>query len=247
MAVTAPATTVIYAADESGFYDRQVLAGGTTLAAGDLNGDGRQDLASGLPDPFPVTGGITDPSGKSGYVMVHYGSAAAPGGLNATRHTYHQNTAGIPGSNENEDRFGAAMSIADVTGDGYAELAVGVPYESLGGALRGGDVLVLRGGARGVSTTGSVRLSQNTSGIPGTAENNDVFGYKVRLADFNRNGKADLAVSAPYENPYNNEGSGAIWQLHGTSNGLTTSGADVFDPADYGIARGSGLGDALND
>ncbi|OEJ36191.1 hypothetical protein AR457_33750 [Streptomyces agglomeratus] len=92
-----------------------------------------------------------------------------------------------------------------------------------------------------------MRLSQNTSGIPGTAENNDVFGYKVRLADFNRNGKADLAVSAPYENPYNNEGNGAVWQLHGTSNGLATGGAEVFGPADYGIARGSGLGDALTD
>ncbi|MGW0316449.1 FG-GAP repeat protein [Streptomyces flavidovirens] len=89
--------------------------------------------------------------------------------------------------------------------------------------MRGGDVLLLRGGARGVSTTGSLRLSQNTSGIPGAAENNDVFGSEVRLADFNRNGKADLAVSAPYENPYNNVGD-----------------VDIFDPADYGVAQGSG-------
>ncbi|MGW7049671.1 hypothetical protein ACWGDT_44895 [Streptomyces avermitilis] len=55
-----------------------------------------------------------------------------------------------------------------------------------------------------------------------------------------------VAVSAPYENPYNNAGSGAVWQLHGTGSGLTTSGSDVFGPADYGLARGSGLGAALN-
>jgi hypothetical protein len=142
---------------------------------------------------------------------------------------------------------GAALSIGDVTGDGRAELAIGVPYESLDGAFRGGDVLLLRGASGGLTTTGAKRFSQNTSGIPGTAENNDAFGSQLRLADFNGNGKADLAVSAPYENPYNDEGSGAIWQLHGTSTALTTSGADVFGPEDYGIARGSGLGTALND
>ncbi|MFE9399379.1 hypothetical protein [Streptomyces flavidovirens] len=61
--MTAPATTVIYASDASGFYDRAVFAGGTTLAAGDLNGDAPRDPVIDVPDPFPVTGGITDPSG----------------------------------------------------------------------------------------------------------------------------------------------------------------------------------------
>ncbi|MFD7677456.1 hypothetical protein [Streptomyces sp. NPDC060187] len=67
------------------------------------------------------------------------------------------------------------------------------------------------------------------------------------LADFNRNGKADLAVSAPGENVVNNVGSGALWQLHGASGGLTTTGTDVFNPADYGVSTGSRLGDALGD
>ncbi|MEU7428093.1 FG-GAP repeat protein [Streptomyces sp. NPDC040750] len=81
--------------------------------------------------------------------------------------------------------------------------------------------------------------------MPGTAENNDVFGSQIRLADFNRDGKADLAVSAPEENPYRNQGSGALWQLRGTSNGPSTQTAHVFGPKDYGVAAGSGVGGTL--
>ncbi|MET7854223.1 FG-GAP repeat protein [Streptomyces avermitilis] len=55
----------------------------------------------------------------------------------------------------------------------------------------------MRGASGGLTTTGAARYSQDTPGIPGTSENNDVFGSQIRLADFNRDGKADLAVSAP--------------------------------------------------
>ncbi|MEV2252052.1 integrin-like protein [Streptomyces sp. NPDC050147] len=249
LAVTVPGTTVIYGSGPTGepseFYDRAALPGGTTSAAGDLNGDGSTDLAVGLPSPDLNSNGITDPSHEAGYVMVFHGveGADATGGLGRTRHTYHQGTAGIPGDNEAGDQFGADLSIADVTGDGRAELAVGVSYESLDGRTRVGDILVLRGAATGPTTTGAKRFSQNTTGVPGAAESNDEFGAQVRLADFDRDGRADLAATAPYED----SGNGAVWQLHGAGAGLSTAGADVFSAADYGLGAGSQLGDAVND
>ena len=172
---------------------------------------------------------------------MRYGDPDITGGLAPSGHVYHQNTAGIPGTNESDDNFGAALSIADINGDHRAELAIGIPYESSGRASRAGDVLVLRGTAQGLTTTGAARYSQDTPGIPGSAENNDTFGSQVRLADFNRDGKADLAVSAPSED----HGSGAIWQLRGTGSGVSTSSVTVYGPKDYAVAPGSGIGDTL--
>ncbi|MFD9934162.1 FG-GAP repeat protein [Streptomyces massasporeus] len=133
------------------------------------------------------------------------------------------------------------MSIDDINGDHRADLAIGIPYEDLGRASSAGDVLVLRANAGGLTTTGAARYSQDTTGIPGNAENNDVFGSQVRLADFNRDGKADLAVSAPYED----RGNGAVWHLRGTSSGLNTSNVTVYGPKQYGLSPASGIGDTL--
>ncbi len=249
LAVTVPGTTVVYGvgADSSGdpseFRDRAALAGGTTSAAGDLDGDGRDDLAVGLPNPDLYDNGLTDPSRAAGYVMVYRGTRGAEttGGLSRTRRTYHQGTAGVPGDNEATDQFGASLSIADITGDGRAELAVGVSYESLDGHFRTGDVLVLRGSANGPTTAAAKRFSQSTAGVPGAAQFNDEFGAQLRLADFNRDGKADLAVTAPGKDRM----SGAVWQLRGTASGPSASGSKVFRAADYGLAAGSRLGRSL--
>ncbi|MFI8240525.1 FG-GAP repeat protein [Streptomyces sp. NPDC085866] len=53
---------------------------------------------------------------------VRYGKAA---GLPATGTKYTQDSAGVPGADEDYDSFGAAVAVGDATGDGYADIAVG--------------------------------------------------------------------------------------------------------------------------
>ena len=63
---------------------------------------------------------------------------------------------------------------ADFNGDGFDDLAVGAAFEDLGGVLDAGAVNVLYGSAAGLA--GGQLFPQDTPGIPGVAEADDLFG-----------------------------------------------------------------------
>lgn len=100
---------------------------------------------------------------------------------------------------------------------------------------------MLRGSAGGLTTTGAARYSQDTTGIPGSAEFNDVFSSQVRLA-----GLQPRRQGGPRRlRPRRERGHGALWQLRATSGGLSTSGISVYGPMEYGVSSGSGIGETL--
>lgn len=109
----------------------------------------------------------------------------------------------------------------DVNGDGHAELAIGVP----GNNLDAGAVHLVYGTGSGLVTdaSGTARddqyLTQDTAGVPGTAETEDLFGYSTLLADFDGDGCADLAVGSPGEN----RARGSLTIVYGSPAGLSTS------------------------
>ncbi|MEU1401784.1 FG-GAP and VCBS repeat-containing protein [Streptomyces sp. NPDC005728] len=94
-----------------------------------------------------------------------------------------------------------------------------------------GQVVVLYGTKTGVSSAKRTTLSQNSTGVPGTAEAGDEFGYRLAYADFNGDGYDDLAVASPHEKVGNDVDGGAVALLWGSPNGLTGKGVDVPDPA----------------
>ncbi|MFE4671923.1 FG-GAP-like repeat-containing protein [Streptomyces sp. NPDC056723] len=216
---------------------QRVDDGSTAVALGDINGDGFDDMATSL--TWPGSYSVDDPSNGSGCVTVRYGSHTGFGDPT----TLHQNSTGVPGANEDGDNWGSSVAIGDITGDGKAELVVGANGEWLGDLKNAGDVTVFRGSASGVSQSGVVRISQDTTGVPGIAETDDLFGAQVRIADYNNNGKADLAVTASFEN----NRSGGLWTLPGTSSGLTGSGSKSLSSTDFGLASGSRFGESLLD
>lgn len=144
---------------------------GDSLAAADF---GRDD--TGFADDLVVGQADRTVNGQpdAGRVVVFY---QTPGG------TFYQverqglnGTKGVP---EQNDSFGNAVTTGDFNGDGWADVAVGVPGESLGSAKSAGGVNVLYGSPTGITTAGNQFWSQNSQGIAGTAEGHDQFGLSL--------------------------------------------------------------------
>ena len=62
---------------------------------------------------------------------------------------------------------------------------------------RRGHGQVLYGSVTGLTSTASQLLSQNTAGVPGSAENTDIFGWDVAAGVFDGSSRDGLAVGVP--------------------------------------------------
>ncbi len=154
-----------------------------------------------------------------------------------------QDTAGVPGVSESDDRMGTGVSVGDVNGDGYADVVTGLPGEDFSGLTDPGSFLLLRGSAAGLTGAGAQVFSQNSAGLPGVAESRDDFGAVVAVVPATGSDRAQVAVGDPDENA----GNGAVWVLHGTPAGLTGTGTANFGSASMGApATGAHFGATLS-
>lgn len=114
---------------------------------------------------------------------------------------------------------------ADFNGDGVADLATSAPGATVGGKSGAGQVVVTYGG----STLRHKTFSQNSTGVPGSAEAGDTFGYDTAYGDFDRDGYDDLAIAAPGEDVGSDKDGGTAQILWGSASGLS-GGTTVQDP-----------------
>ncbi len=192
---------------------------GSVLAWGDFNLDGYADLAAAA--PTEDISGVAD----AGLVHVIPGSA---NGLTATGdRVFHQDSTGILGSNQPGDRFGAALTTGDFNGDGFADLAIGVPGEDIGGLLNTGRVAVLFGSPDGLTAAGDESWDQDKPGVVGSNRTGADRGEALTAGDFDRDGFWDLAIGVPGNATSGVRDSGAVLILGGWIGGLD-AGADQW-------------------
>jgi hypothetical protein len=192
---------------------------GRSLAGADFNGDGFADLAIGVPGD--VVGDFTGAGG----VNVLYGSAdglqlTAPEDQLWTRQD-------LEGDVETNDSFGAALAVGDLDGDGFADLAIGAPNQSVGGDGGAGSTHVMYGSAAGLQTARAQLWTQDSPSVGGKAESGDALGSSLASGDFNADGRGDLAIGAPGEDLPAGAGAGLVIVVYGGVAGLqATSPAD---------------------
>ena len=201
-------------------HNRALQAAGAVVV-GNVQGDARAEIVIGV----PTTDADTDPG--SLHVVRLAGTGAATTGAGSR---FDQDDAGLPGTGDVPDYFGAALAIGPVDGDGYADLVVGAPAEAVGDE-DAGRVFLVRGGSTGLATSGNTAYDQDTAGVPGGSEDGDGFGAAVTLLDSSGDGTVDLTVGAPGED----DGQGRVTTLPGTGSGFTTTGARAYGLASVDV------------
>ena len=198
----------------------------------DFNGDGFADLAIGV--PFEDQAATND-----GAVNVIYGG---PGGLSATgNEVWSQGSEGITGTPEAGDLFGYSLAAADFNGDGFTDLAVGVPFEDQA-ATNDGAVNVIYGGPGGLSAAGNEVWSQGGEGVAGAPEAGDQFGRSLAAGNFGNSTQADLAIGVPFEDQAATN-DGAVNVIYGGTGGLAVPGNEVWSQGGEGITGTPEAGD----
>ena len=142
-------------------------AAGTSIALGDLNGDGYLDAAIGAPFAEGVSAGAGSALVVLGPIM---GNMSSDGGAMG------QTT---------DDEAGTAISVADADGDGVDDIMVGAPSRDVS-ATDTGALYLLYGP---VDTY--IALGKASVKIAGAAED-DFAGHATALVDFDGTGTSDL-------------------------------------------------------
>jgi hypothetical protein len=204
---------------------------GRALASGDFDGNGRDDLAVGVPGEDLVVAGAARPN--AGVVHIIRGSAA---GLTAAgTQLFSEDTAGIIGFVEANDNFGWSLATADFNGNGFQDLAIGIPYEDVGAVANAGAVNLIYGTAAGLTAAGNQVWLQDSAGILDVSEAGDLFGYALAPGRYNAGVQADLAIGVPGEDLGGLGNVGAVNVVYGAAAGLTAAGTQFLSQNSAGV------------
>jgi len=188
---------------------------GSNLTAGDITGDGLDDLVvSSLALSPSARADVGREPDDSGAVFVVAGNEEAGGVLDLSLSPAHATIVGRPGSKLGMALAvgtcgctGQSLAVADVTGNGQPDLVIGAPMEN----RFAGSVTVLAGPLAG----GTVDLSASEHlHLPGAAAG-DRFGWSLQVGDLGGGSGSDLVVAAPWATAADRAGGGLVLAYRG--------------------------------
>jgi hypothetical protein len=193
---------------------------GRELTTGDFNGDFHDDLAT------------TSVENEVSVVHIIYGS---DDGLTGVGDQLLSDPSQDPDPNS---QFGAALASGDFDGDGFFDLAIGMPGTTIDRQFGAGAVTVLFGTSNGISTDDfrTQNLNQFLAGLPGTPQEDDQFGRTLAVGNFNGDNRDDLVISVINDTVAGLQGVGTVHVLYGNSIGLNLSNDQFFHQNKAGIA-----------
>ncbi|MDF2186931.1 T9SS type A sorting domain-containing protein [Paraflavitalea sp. CAU 1676] len=240
------------------------LFGYSVSAAGDVNGDGFDDVVVGAPgDHTNLTVLISSVSVAVGRIYVYYGGPTFDGNVNteplvSVNISLNQSDFGVLALVPANPLYGFSVSNAgSVNGDVYSDIVVGSPaFARLLPPVLGGRVDIYHGSATGVTATPSHTITGNLLG--------GLFGFSVSTAgNVNGDGFSDVIVGAPASVGLLPPSVGSAFVFHGSGTGITAttaSGANStlqapaglitqtlfgYSVSNAGDVNGDGFGDVL--
>lgn len=201
-----------------------------SIAIGDVNGDGTDDLVVGTP------------TADGGSVTLFPGPVTEG----------EQDTVKAVELSPTLRDLGASLAVTDVTGDGLADVIAGAPSSTVDGTSCGA-VQLLVGKTNGIGADYSQRLTQESAGVPGVCEAGDDWGRSLAAGNVDGDAGTEVVVGVPGEAINSLTKAGTYTVLQSTATGMTGTGsfgvsqssANVPGKVESGDAFGSAL--ALRD
>ncbi len=182
---------------------------GSSIASGDFNNDGIDDLIVGAP-----FASLNDKQ-WNGAVRIIFGNLE---GKNSHVDFYGENSG---------DQFGTSLVVGDFNNDFFDDIAVGA-YNAQSNGLRPGKVYVIFGhenltnqvDTQNVILPLNLAYNQPISEFTGK-DTGDQFGVSLSAFDINNDGLDDLLIGAPYAWGPDFYRSGAVYIYFGSRDGLS--------------------------